>query len=104
MRKGNTRSCGCLRKEVAREKIFRQPNTIAHIGNSDTLQAAWHPSKKDAVRSKNRSGVTGVSYDRHHDLWIARLYYHRAYVLNRSFHTKEEAVAARLAAEAQYLN
>ncbi|PWF99650.1 hypothetical protein [Levilactobacillus bambusae] len=103
LRHGITKSCGCLVKDVAREKFYQQEETRQRMGNVEQLASAWHVTYMDKVRSTNQSGTTGVSYDSMRDRWVARLYYNHRYVLNRTFKTKEEAVEARVEAERQYL-
>jgi hypothetical protein len=105
LRHGGTLSCGCYRKEVMREQIRNNAKTRAHIGNAASLLIRDHVNigAMTAKSRKNRSGVIGVSRDAHSKLWNARLVINGKLVLNKRFAEFDDAVAARRAAEAQYL-
>lgn len=103
LRSGRTRSCGCLRKEKARKKITENPAFLKQMGNYHNLVDAnrrmknsLHPGKK------NKSGVVGVSFDEHQQVWVARLMFHHKYVLAKAFKRFEDAVQARKEAESKY--
>lgn len=105
LRKGITRSCGCLKREIAREQILKNPKTSKNIGNFANFGNV-HPknlNENDLPRATNHSGFTGVSFDKTQGNWTARLYLNGRYVLNRSFRDKMDAVDARLDAERKYL-
>jgi hypothetical protein len=113
LRNGNTRSCGCLSRE-SRSNLLKYDSRMKHIQDllddnghiKPEFEKNWHPTASKTKRITNTSGVTGVScqVDKNQILWIAKLYYHGKYVLNRSFKTKAEAVQARLDAEKKYLS
>ncbi|MCI2033844.1 MAG: AP2 domain-containing protein [Lactobacillus sp.] len=103
LRTGNTRSCGCLRRENSRQAMYSNPKMRAHIANSHSLFTADGQPVASAYRSsRNHSGVTGVSFNQRTNKWLARLMVHGKYVLMSSFNTIEEAIAARLQAEQAY--
>jgi len=102
LRSGQSESCGCLRKEKSKQSIQNNPQTKVYIGNASVLKKTWHPTSHD-LRSSNKSGVTGVSFDQCQQRWVARLYFHGRYVLNRMYVHKEHAIAARRQAEELYL-
>ena len=54
------------------------------------------------VQCNNKSGQTGVSYQRLRDNWTARIVVDRRPILLGDFPTKEQAIAARLDAEIRY--
>jgi hypothetical protein len=56
----------------------------------------------EKIRSNNTTGVKGVYWDKSVNKWRAKLTFKGKVVLNRTFYTKEEAIAARLAAEEKY--
>lgn len=103
LRTGQTLSCGCLRREHAKQAIRNNPETMKYMGNWHVLEKTWHPTTED-LRANNKSGVTGVSYDQTQNRWVARLYFHGRYVLNNMYERKENAIMARKNAEAVYLD
>lgn len=54
------------------------------------------------AKSNNTSGVTGVSWDKTHSLWVAYIQINRKFNRLGYFKNKEDAVAARKAAEEKY--
>lgn len=101
LRKGITRSCGCLRREVSRHNAQHNESFINAQGGALVDQNGIGYSS--LIRSKrNRSGVIGVSFDKKSGTYVARLMYHGRYVLNRATHSFEEAVELRRQAEQQY--
>lgn len=60
-------------------------------------------NRRNMARSKrNRSGVTGVSWDSHREKWTARITHDRRVIGLGRFDIFDDAVAARKAAEKQY--
>ncbi len=51
------------------------------------------------LRTNNRSGVPGVSWSKQAHRWVARMSVHGELVLNKTFATFADAVAARTAME-----
>ncbi len=105
LRSAQVRSCGCLRREVARERAASNPAFRAHQhAHGRDLTNDEGISLNSLVRSKrNKSGVVGVSYNPTNNRWFARLRYQGKYVLLKSCETFDEAVALRKAAESRYL-
>ena len=104
LRRGETRSCGCLRRDQSREVAQTNEQFQKNVGNST------HFFNDDGVpfasirRSKrNKSGHVGVSYDKKTNRWVSRLMYDGHYVLLKTFETFDEAVEARENAEDRYL-
>lgn len=102
LRVGETTSCGCLQREQSRRNLLANPATRKRMGDYHLLAKKWHPTTTE-LRSSNQSGITGVSFDKRRQKWIAHLYYKGRYVLNESFEDKADAIAARQAAERKYL-
>jgi hypothetical protein len=101
LRKGITRSCGCLRREVSRQNARRNERFIGAQGGA--LVNEHGIGYSSLIRSKrNHTGVIGVSFDKKTGTYIARLMYHGRYVLNRSTQSFDEAVELRRQAEQQY--
>ncbi|RRG09924.1 MAG: AP2 domain-containing protein [Lactobacillus sp.] len=104
LRRGDSKSCGCLRREVMRKQYRENPAMDVYRGKSDSFYNKDGVSYASIKRSKrNRSGIIGVSYDEKTDRWLARLMFHGKYVLLKSFETFDEAAEARQQAEAKYL-
>lgn len=103
LRSGQTKSCGCLRKEISRENALTNQKFVDNIGNEANLND--ENGIRTSVRSKtirNSSGVIGVSFDKGSGKWLARLMKNNQYRLLKSFATFNEAVEACRAAEEQY--
>ncbi|WP_203651532.1 alcohol dehydrogenase [Secundilactobacillus yichangensis] len=97
LRKGNTKSCGCLRRERGRKVMQSDARLIANRGDVSNLQQVDGTSVVSIMKKRrtNKSGVAGVSYDKRSKRWVARLMIRGEYVLNHSFSTFNDAVAAR---------
>ena len=84
---GNTKSCGCLKCKSNATKELMSDRRIEKLKNS--------------VDKHNTSGITGVSYDKYCDRWIAHLEIHgkkyREYCKN-----KNDAINARKKMEELY--
>lgn len=106
LRKGTTTSCGCYRREVMQKAIYTNPKTAARIGQKDQFAKTEGVNLAATLnlRSSNRSGVTGVSFDKQSGKWNARLFFKGRLVLNRTYGSFGEAVAARQQAERTYLS
>lgn len=103
LRKGLTRSCGCLRRENSRAMLLQNPETRKHIADtSNFVTASGQPVASTTISRRNHSGITGVSFDRHRDKWLARLMVDGKYVLNGTFNSFVSAVSARKYAEREF--
>ncbi|MCI1895071.1 MAG: AP2 domain-containing protein [Lactobacillus sp.] len=102
LRKGTTASCGCLRKELARARAGH--DLLPYVDHeAKTLRNAEGIYYSSLVKSKrNRSGTVGVSFDQSQQVYVARLRFHGELVLNKSSHSKAEAIAYRREAERRY--
>jgi hypothetical protein len=88
----------------------QDPKFIDHINGVQTdnrianLRSVSHEdnTKNAKRRADNLSGVTGVSYFAPKNTWRARINYKGKTVLLGYYHSKEEAIAARKAAETVY--
>lgn len=105
LRKGMTTSCGCYRREYMKKAIMANPKTRAQMGQRGQFSRTEgvNVSAATKLRTTNRSGVIGVSFDRQTSKWNARLFLKGKLVLNKQFVDFKDAVAARKAAEQQYL-
>lgn len=100
LRTGATRSCGCLRRETSRARIQAQPETVAKM--KAPITESIRPGMTMRMSLRNRSGVTGVSWDASTEKWVARLMVRGRYVLNEQYDSFRAAVAARRSAEAHH--
>ena len=104
LRSGITKSCGCLRRDLSRKRVFKNPDFVKYMGRSEQLRTDDGVSLSSIYESpRNKTGVIGVSYDQETGKWFARLMYQHHYVLLKSFDTIEEAINARHKAEERYL-
>ena len=89
VKRGNTKSCGCLKKEI---------NTENGKKNGDRIRQNQLLGQRF---SNNTTGVTGVYHYTKSNRWTAELIFegkkHRVYCK-----TKEEAIAARKALEEEF--
>lgn len=103
LRKHITRSCGCLRNELAKKRSYHNAAFRKTQGNISRLKDAngvFFCSTKKTKR--NRTGVIGVSFDQHSGRYVARLRYRGQYVLNQTAATLQEAATLRHRAELKY--
>lgn len=105
LRQGRTKSCGCLRNELAKQRTQTNQAFQLKQGNVAALRdddGVFLCSKRKTKR--NQTGVVGVSYDKHSGCYVARLRYHGRYVLNKTAPTLREAAALRHQAEQRYFS
>lgn len=103
LRKGITRSCGCLRREISRQAALHNKAFIASQGSP--LMTKEGISYSSIVRGKrNQTGVIGVSKDEKSGKYVARLMVKGHYVLNRTTPDFDEAVRLRKQAEVEYFH
>lgn len=105
LRNGNTKSCGCLRRERGREAMETNSALLANRSRLENLKQVEGTSllSLEHNRKNNRSGVAGVTFDRRSKHWVARLMVRGKYVLNKTFPDFEEAAQARQQAVDEYL-
>jgi len=71
--------------------------------HGDQVEGTRLASLQNKINTRNKSGVKGVSYDPVKDRWIAQMHLKGKCVLAKGFKTKDEAIAARKAAEEKYV-
>ncbi|GEL14964.1 hypothetical protein [Pediococcus cellicola] len=103
LRSGQTRSCGCLKREISRRSSRCNPAFQKNVGNAKNLvdEKGINFTSRDLTK-RNKSGVIGVSYDKTSDSWYAHLMVDYQYVLAKSFKSFDDAVTARKQAEREY--
>lgn len=90
-------NCGCIRKE--RAKTIVKLATKKHLENNivhGTNIAAINPT---SIRPDNRSGVTGVSWDRERNKWISVIAFKKKHYHLGRYDNKEDAIKIRKQAE-----
>lgn len=96
---GTTQSCGCLGLET-KQNNFNQArckrNKVRVEGTDLFKLTAITP------RSDNKSGITGVRWDKRYQLWVARFTLKGNLLLDKSFKNKQDAINARKEAEEKY--
>lgn len=103
LRCGDTKSCGCLRREISRVNSGKNPAFLNSQRSSNYATDERGVSLNSLVVSRrNKSGQVGVSFDRTSGKYVARLRFKGKYVLNKQVTAFEDAVRLRLAAEARY--
>ena len=97
---GRTMSCGCARsdnrREVGREQFTKMNET--NIADGTNLNIIT----RDKPMRTNKSGVTGVCWDKSHNRWKAQITLRKQTINLGRFDKFDDAVAARKAAEDLY--
>jgi hypothetical protein len=58
--------------------------------------------QNQSMSSRNKSGTTGVYWDKHNDTWQSRIKFNEKYIYLGSFKDKADAIKAREAANIKY--
>lgn len=99
-----TLSCGCLQKEVMRErgKAVIVQNSRRTIEQNLKYHTNLQVIRDDKPPKNNTSGVRGVTWDKETRKWYAYISVHRKRISLGRFKDFEDAVKARKAAEDEY--
>ena len=97
LRKGLTKSCGCLHTERNERVAANWVKEFAKDGTRlDLIKPTLRKSKN------NTSGTTGVSWDKTYQKWNAYIMLKRKRKNLGYFHNKQDAINARKEAEDKY--
>lgn len=96
LRSGAVKSCGCMRK-VTGKKI--KDSLDAYCVEGTYVPGILETRK---LNRNNTSGIKGVSYRKDRGKWRAYIKIKRKNIFLGNFDTKEEAIAARKAAEEKW--
>lgn len=103
LKKGCTKSCGCLRSELASER-YKEIILKAYESNkkNDFKEGTSLCRLKNFALKNNTSGVKGVTWDKNRDQWLAQIVFKNHYYNLGRYYNFEDAVKARKAAEEKY--
>ena len=98
LKRGNTRSCGCLAKEAKEERgkeAFKD-----NISNKfvDGTNIDFPEGKRDLMAT-NTSGATGVCWNKNAKRWVAQINFKGKHYFLGQYLNKEDAIKARQEAE-----
>lgn len=94
---GSTRSCGCLSKELKKERFDKQP-----LCEKDAYKGTRIGTLTSKTRFNSKSGVKGVSFHKATQKWRARITIQGKVIYLGTFTNKEDAIKARKEAEEIY--
>ena len=105
LRSGDTKSCGCLHKEVVSKKMKTKScheKTIEAKKGKDLVEGTSLSSLTQKVNSKNTSGQKGVHWDKATKRWISRIKFKGKHIYLGRYADKQDAINARLEGEEKY--
>lgn len=95
--KGGVKSCGCYAKDVHSKSISKALNI--HL-DKDIVEETNIPAiTMEGVKKNNKSGVTGVRWDKSRNKWLAQISFQKKYYYLGRFENKEDAIKIRKKAE-----
>lgn len=94
---GNTKSCGCIKKERMKRLQSKATNTGRFEGTK--ICKISHTEK---LSRNNTSGTTGVCYSKRNKCWVAYINFRNKRINLGGYKQKEDAIKARKAAEEKY--
>lgn len=89
-------SCGCLRNEKLRHNVNL---TKAHLDKNIVDGSNLAVIKRETPKSNNKSGVTGVHWDKTREKWLSQINLKGKHYFLGRFKNKEDAIEARKKAE-----
>lgn len=89
---GNTKSCGCLNREVARESAMK-------LMEVDCVEGTRLSALTSGVPANNTSGVRGVSFEKATNRWYVTIGFKKKVYYIGSYRDFESAKKARMLAE-----
>lgn len=93
---GNTRSCGCLRRDLSSYRIQKNASKIHSIFKKYGTNVPMMINQK--LRVNNKSGYTGVWHDEKNGKWWAYITFHGKRHHLGTFSSLDEAIEARSSA------
>lgn len=94
LKNGNTRSCGCLRKEMSSKTGAKRAAARKDFVDGTSLSALTRKTP-----TNNKSGVKGVFFEKKTERWRANIWFKGKSHYLGSFENKEDAIKARKKAE-----
>lgn len=104
------RLSGSINEKTIRQHIYLGYRNCDHINRNELDNRKCNLRKcaqrennfNKGLKYNNKSGIIGVCWCKDRELWMATLKVDDKYKLHKRFKTKEEAIKARLEAEAKY--
>lgn len=90
-------SCGCIRDKKIKENAKKMIN--AHLDKNIIDGTNLAIISSSTPKSNNKSGVTGVRWDKDREKWLASLKFKGKYYYLGRYENKEDAIKARKEAE-----
>ncbi|WP_430534483.1 AP2 domain-containing protein [Listeria rocourtiae] len=108
LKRGQVQSCGCLQKESGKKHVSNlrtkeaQQKAYERKLEVDSIDGTMKSALTRRLSAKNKSGVKGVRWNEDRKKWQASITFKgKVHFLGR-FTKKEDAIQARLDAEAEY--
>lgn len=104
LREGNTHSCGCIQREVARTTGTRTvaKNAEKQIEVNVAYRTNFQVIENGNLPRNNKSGHKGVWWDKSRKMWQAYIQVHGKRVNLGRYYDIKDAIRAREAAEEEY--
>lgn len=104
LRDGITQSCGCIQREVVSKTGARTvaKNAEKQIAENMAYRTNFQVIENLNPPKNNTSGHKGVSWDNSRGMWSAYIQVHGKKIHLGRHYKKEDAIAARVAAEEEY--
>lgn len=96
LRFNNINSCGCLNSESSKKNISNIHKTVI---KDDTSLQNIHNVINNKLMVTNKSGKTGVSYNKQRQCWTAQITFQKKTHYLGGFKNKQDAINARIHAE-----
>lgn len=94
---GRTTSCGCNQKNKAKQNITKAFSAFKNKHIKDNTNMAY--LCRDKPIKNNTSGVTGVTFNKRDNIWVALITFKNKRYYLGSFKNKDDAISARKEAE-----
>lgn len=105
LKNGNTKSCGCLDKEVAFKKMKTKgyhAKTIEAKKGKSLVEGTSLSHLAQKTPSNNTSGQKGVCWDKAKKRWLSRITVKGKSIFLGYYANKQDAINARIEAEEKY--
>lgn len=97
---GRSRSCGCLKKERAKNVIAE--NSKERLATTAKYRTNFYSIEKETPYKNNKSGHKGVYWCKSQGIWKAVIYVQKKCIYLGGYHDIRDAIQAREDAEKKY--